>query len=246
MILRLTPTILQTGKIGDQEGTMISEDKLRRDVEDELKWEPGIDHRQIGVAIRDAVVTLVGETHSLSEKCMAEQAVERVAGVKGVANEITVSVLHEPTDDDICSAVGATMAWNACVPSDQVKVKVEKGWITLTGEVDYDYQRRACEEAVRSLRGIRGVTSLTSVKPRSPRRDIVTEIEKALSREGLHEARKITVDVANGTVTLRGSVCSCAQRNEAERTAFRSPGVTSVDNLLVVADPREDDEKVRA
>ena len=241
MILRLTPTILQTGKIGDQEGTMISEDKLRRDVEDELKWEPGIDHRQIGVAIRDAVVTLVGETHSLYEKWMAEQAAERVAAVRGVVNEITVSVPHQPTDNDMRSATAAAIAWNACVPSDRIKVKVEKGWITLTGEVDYDYQRRACEDAVRSLRGVRGVTSLTTVKRGSPPKDVVTEIEKALSREALLEGRTIAVEVSNGAATLKGCVHCYAERNEAAKTALRAPGVTSVNNLLMV-DPDEYDE----
>ncbi|HTX71177.1 MAG TPA: BON domain-containing protein [Thermoleophilia bacterium] len=218
---------------------MRSEEKLRRDVEDELEWEPSIDRQQIGVAIKDGVVTLVGETHSLSEKWMAEEAVERVAGVKDVVNEITVSLLREPTDDDLVTAALNVLEWNAQVPRGRVVASVEGGWITLAGELDHDYQRRAAEEAMKSLRGVRGVTNQTTIASWASRSDSARAIESALRRAAMLGLDEITVEISGGTVTLRGTVRSCAERRAAERIAFRCPDVTVVKNLLLLGEPVE-------
>jgi len=161
---------------------MRNDEELRRDVEEELAWEPGIDHRQIGVAIKDGVVVLVGETHSFSQRWMAERAVDRVSGVRGVVNQMRVSVTGRSADADIAGAAVNTLAWNAQVPRDSIRVEVEDGWITLTGEVEHDYQRRAAECALRSLRGIRGVTNLATVRRRSGPKDVTSRIERALRR----------------------------------------------------------------
>src|SRR6266567_95197 len=146
-------------------GSMKTDNELREEVEEELEWEPSVDERRIGVAVSDGIVTLTGEVRSYAEKWNAERAVERVEGVRGVANDIQVRVVGQRSDTDIAKAAADALAWNSLVPADRVTVRVENGWRTLRGEVDYDYGRRAAERAVRYLDGVRGVSNLISVTP---------------------------------------------------------------------------------
>jgi osmotically-inducible protein OsmY len=136
---------------------------IRADVEAELEWEPSVDEGEIGVAVRDGIVTLTGRVPSFWQKCKAERVAERVNGVRGIANEIEVQLEHERSDADIARAAADALEWDTRIPSGAVKVKVENGWVTLRGEVDHDYQRRAAERAVRHLDGVRDVTNLITV-----------------------------------------------------------------------------------
>jgi osmotically-inducible protein OsmY len=213
---------------------MKSDMDLRRDVERELEWEPSIDARRIGVTVADGIVTLTGAVGSYSEKWKAERVVERLAGVKGIANDIVVEPKAERSDTDIAKAAVDALKWNVLVPSDRVKVKVDNGWVRLTGEVAWDYQRRAAERAVRDLPGVKGITNLIAVVPGVAPEQVKKKIEEALTREALMDAKGVAVDVSGSTVTLRGTVRSWAERREAETAAWAAPGVSEVRNEISV------------
>ena len=161
---------------------MKSDSGLRRDVERELEWEPSIDERRIGVSAIDGVVTLTGEVSTYAEKWKAERTVERVAGVRGVVNELKVQLAGEYSDTDIAKAAVEALRSDVTVPADRVKVKVDKGWVTLTGDVYGDFQRRAAERAVRNLPGVRGVSNLIAIKTRAEPHDVKQKIEETLQR----------------------------------------------------------------
>ena len=209
--------------------------ELRRDVEAELAWEPSIDAAKIGVAVTKGVVTLTGEVDSYAEKYKAERAVERVVGVSGIVNEIKVDLRHERTDTDIATDAAEALRNNTFVPADQVRVIVVNGWITLKGEVAYEFQRRAAEQAVRLLRGVRGVSNLISVEPTVEPKNVKQEIEKTFQRQAMLDARNISVEVSGKEVTLRGTVHSWLERREAEKAAWAAPGVRSVKNYITVS-----------
>jgi osmotically-inducible protein OsmY len=211
-----------------------TDEQLRRDVEEELEAEPSVDAHQIGVAVKDGIVTLTGQARSFAEKWNAERAAERVEGVRGVANEIEVRLTGERSDTDIARAAADALAWNALVPEDRVKVEVSSGWVTLRGDVTYDFERRAAERAVRYLSGVRGVTNLIQIKPRVEPRDVKQQIERRLQREALLDAQNISVQVNGSEVVLRGGVRSWMEREEAERAAWAVPGITSVRNEITV------------
>jgi osmotically-inducible protein OsmY len=216
---------------------MKSDDELRRDVERELEWEPAVDERRIGVSVIDGVVTLIGHVPTYSQRWKAERTVERVEGVRGVANELEVRLAGEVTDTDIAKAAVDALSRDITVPSDQVKVKVDKGWVTLTGEVNWDFQRRAAERAVRNLSGVRGLSNLITVKPTVKPQNVKTMIEETFKREAVLDARRIDVEVSGTEVTLRGTVRSWLERHEAEKAAWAAPGVTAVHNQITVESP---------
>lgn len=213
---------------------MKSDLDLKHDVEAELEWDPSVDARQIGVTVTDGIVTLTGEVSSYAHKWNAERAAERVAGVVGIANEIEVKLIGEQTDSDIAKRAANALKWNTLVPSERITVSVDKGWLTLRGDVSYDFERRAAERAVRNLAGVRGVSNLIVVKPRVEPRDLKAKIEDTFQRQASLDAQNITVQVDGGEVILRGSVRSWVERREAEKAAWAAPGVTSVKNYITV------------
>ena len=208
---------------------------LRSDIEEELRWDSTIDARKIGVAVIDGIVHLTGEVRTYTDKRRAERAVERVDGVRGIANDIEVVLAGEHTDADIAKRAANKLDYNLTVPRGAVSVKVDNGWITLKGEVPFDYQRRAAERVVRDIPGVKGVSILISLKPSAAPTNIKGEIEKTFRRQAALDAQNIIIDVSGSTVTLRGSVRSWAERRDAERIAWAAPGVTTVKNEIRVA-----------
>jgi osmotically-inducible protein OsmY len=213
---------------------MTSDKELRQNVERELEWEPSVDERSIGVSVVDGVVTLTGEVTSYGEKWKAERAVERVIGVRGIANELTVKTPSTVTDADIAQSAVDALRAHVLVPDEDVQVRVEHGWVTLTGTVSWDYQRRAAEHAVRNLRGVKGVANTIAVQPRLEAKDIKRKIEESFERQAIFDAHRVTVDARGSEVTLRGSVHSWAERHEAEKAAWAAPGVSVVHNYITV------------
>jgi osmotically-inducible protein OsmY len=211
-----------------------TDEEIQRDVLDELKWDARIQPNEIGVSVKDGVVTLTGWVDSYLKKWTAEEVVHRVAGVKAVANDIEIKLASERTDPDIAAAAVHAIEWDAFVPSDKVKVIVSKGWVTLQGEVEWQYQREDAERVVRRLAGVKGVTNLISVKPRATATELKKRIEDALVRNAEIDARKITVEVQGSKAILKGSVRSWAEKEEAERVAWSAPGITSVDNRITL------------
>ncbi len=214
---------------------MKTDTKLRHDVEAELEWEPSVDERQIGVAVKDGIVTISGKVSSYAEKWNAERAVERVAGVRGVVDELEVHTPGSQTDADIAEAVANGLKWNSLVPDDAITFKVDHGWVTLKGQVSFDYERRAAERAVRYLPGVRGVSNLIEVAPSAKPQDIKKQIEETFRRQATVDAENVAVEATpDGEVILRGTVRSWIERHEAEKVAWAAPGVRSVKDYITV------------
>lgn len=209
---------------------------LQKTVAEELAFEPSVDAARIGVAAKDGIVTLTGIVDSYAEKIAAEHAAKRVAGVKGLASAIDVELpaFHRRSDADIAAAALNVLAWDVSVPNDAVKVQVEDGWMTLEGQVDWEYQRERAEHVVRHLTGVRGLTNLIGIKPRVSVADVKEKLRQAFARRAGVEANELDVEAANGIVTLRGHVHSWAERADATRAAFSIPGVTNVENLTTL------------
>lgn len=210
---------------------------LRQDIIDELEFEPSIDAADIGVAVEDGVVTLTGHVSTYAQRATAEDVVRRVKGVRGIAQEIEVRLFGAKSmaDDEIAKRALYTINWNTTVPKNAVLVKVQQGWVTLTGEVGWQYQRTAAAEAVRNLDGVLGVNNCIEVKPRASVSDVKKRIEDALKRNAELESNAIHVDVLNDKVILKGKVNAWAERSAAERAAWSAPGVREVEDQLEVS-----------
>ena len=215
---------------------MRSDADIKRDVEDELRWDPDVDPTDIGVAVKDGVVTLTGFVRSYYQKWEAEIAAKRVAGVVGVANDLEVRLpgVDERPDPEIARDAVAEIRIQLPVSADNIRVVVKDGWVTLEGEVEWNYQREIAENAVRPLRGVRGISNLIKVKPKVEPSELKHKIEEAFRRHAEIDAQRVTVEVNGSEVVLRGTVRSWAERQEAERVAWSAPGITKVDNRIVV------------
>jgi len=216
--------------------TTRTDEQIQLDVLQEMKWDARVQPNEIGVAVKDGVVTLTGWVDSYVKKWAAERAAQRVRGVKAIANDIELHLptAAERTDTDIAAAAARALTWDAFVPEDKVSVTVSNGWVTLKGEVDWEYQRRAAERAVRNLSGVRGVTNLITLRPRiKPSPDELKQrIQDALIRNAQIDAERISVDIAGDTVIV--TVRSWAEKQEAARVAWSAPGVRSVENNITV------------
>ena len=215
---------------------MKSDSDIKRDVEAELRFRPDIDDRDIAVKVDDSIVTLTGFAHSYPEKQRAEEAVMRVGGVCGVANDVEVRLRdgEELTDPEITRAAVAALRTDVPAASDSIKVIVHDGHITLQGTVEWNYLKEFAEHAVRRQRGVMGVTNSITVRPTVRPAEIKRRIEDAFRRSAQVDASQITVDAQGGQVTLHGRVRSWLEREEAQRTAWSAPGVTQVKNDIRV------------
>ena len=215
---------------------MKTDTQLQQDVIAELKWEPSVNAAQIGVEVKDGIVTLAGHVSSYAEKWDAERAAQRVSGVKALAIEMDVKLSgsSKRTDADIARSAENTLQWTTYLPKDSIKVMVESGWITLSGKVDWEFQRQAAAKGVRYLMGVTGVSDQIVIKPKVSLSAVKSEIEAALKRRATADAQKISVEVQGADVTLTGKVHSWSERDLARHSAWGTPGVRNVvDNMTV-------------
>lgn len=216
---------------------MKTDAELKRDVEDELDWDPAVNATALGVAVRDGVVTISGHLQTFPEKWFIQKALQRVGGIKAVALELAVRLSpdHRRSDTDVAQAADAVLKHLSSIPANAVRVMVDKGWVTLQGELEWDYQRRLVEKSISHLKGVIGVSNDISLKHRPQPPDLADRIRRALVRRAEREARHIDIRVnANGSVTLSGTVHSWPERAAAEGTVRSAPGVHWVSNQLKV------------
>jgi osmotically-inducible protein OsmY len=215
---------------------MKSDMQLQSDVLDELKWDPAVNAAQIRVEVKDGLVTLAGRVEYYAEKWAAEWAAKRVSGVKAVAVDIRVEpiALRELTDTDIARAAENSLKWHAHVPQDRIKVTVQKGWITLEGEVEKQFERETARQVVLHLAGVTGVSNQIVLKPKVEPTEVKEKIEAAFKRSAIVEAKRITVKAEGGKVILTGTVSTWEEYQDAERAAWAAPGVCEIDNRLKI------------
>ena len=215
---------------------MKTDAQIQQDVIAELKWEPAINAAQIGVEVKEGIVTLAGQVGTFGEKWDAERAAQRVLGVKALAVEVDVKLsgLSKRTDADIARAAENVLEWSTYVSKDRVKVMVETGWITLTGDVDWEYQRQAAEGAVRYLMGVTGVSNQIAIKAIASSIALKSDIEAALKRRAITDAQDILVAVNGADVTLTGTIQNWSERDLARNSAWGTPGVRNVIDKMTV------------
>lgn len=216
---------------------MKTDQQLQADVLAELKWEPAIDAAHIGVEVNNGVVTLAGHVTTFLEKWEAERAALRVNGVKALTVEIQVNLpgMHRRDDIEIATSAENVLRWSTDIPHDNIQIMVENGWVTLTGEVKWEYQRRSAAAALRHLIGLRGITNRISLKPESRMSIVKSDIDAALNRIFKGDKSKISVDVQGADVTLTGMVQSWQERELIENSIWSIPGVSHVVDKISVA-----------
>lgn len=215
---------------------MRTDSQIQSDVVAELRWDPSVGGVEIGVAVKSGVATLSGHVDSFAKKFAAIHAAERIAGVKAVADELKVLLPSDmkKTDTEIAHAIVNALTWDIEVPNEKIHARVDEGWVWLEGDVDWQYQKGSAERAVRYLTGVRGVTNLIRIKQRAFAPEVRKRIEDALKRNAELDAKRITIETADGKVVLRGTVRSWTEREDAERAAWSAPGVSIVDDQLAV------------
>lgn len=216
---------------------MKTDSQLQKDVMDELEWEPSIDHTHIGVAVASGIVTLTGQVRSFVEKMAAEKAAKRVKGVRGLAEEMTVKIANGPktSDAEIAKRVLDILAFDVTVPDDKITVKVEHGWVTLNGAVDWHYQRQAARDDAGRISGVVGVINMIEVAKLPTAFDVKDRIIQAFKRAADTDAGTINVVTDGGLVRLGGIVHSFRERQVAERAAWAAPGVTRIEDNIIIA-----------
>ncbi len=216
--------------------TSKTDTQLQQDVMAELSWEPAVNSAHIGVEVKNGIVTLLGHVDSYAEKWNAERAALKVAGVKALAVQMEVNIpsIHKRNDADIALSAENVLHWTTDVPSDAVKIMVENGWITLTGEVNWEYQRHGAESALRKLLGVKGITNKIALKPKFQFNAIKSDIEAALKRISNVDTHNIQVEVQGSDVNLKGSVHSWLEKDLIKQSVWNTPGVHNVkDNIAV-------------
>lgn len=210
---------------------------IERDVKEELQWNPDLDSSDVAVSVKDGVVTLAGFVKSYTDKYEAEAAAKRVAGVKGVANDIEVRLpsIDERPDPDIARDAVAALKSQLPISSEHIKVVVKNAWVTLEGQVEWQYQKNTAENAVRRIKGVKGVSNMILLRPRAEPSEIKRKIQEAFKRNAEVDANRIVVETEGSEVILKGTVRSWIEREEAERVAWSAPGVTKVEDRIVVS-----------
>lgn len=218
---------------------MKTDSQLQKDVMDELTWQPSIKSSEIGVSVSEGIVTLSGTVATYAQKREAEKAALRVEGVKGIAEDIVVDLPfgNKKDDSDIAKAAVNALRWDTMVPDDHIKVKVDNGWVTTEGKVDWLFQKVAVNNAISNLTGVKGVTNLVTVTPRANPEDVKKKISAAFERSATIDANNIQVENIGNKILLKGSVRSYAERLDAQRAAWNAPGVAQVENQLEVKVP---------
>lgn len=213
--------------------------QIQKDVMEELEWEPYLNSSEIGVAVKNGVVTLSGTLNSFSKKIALEKAVKRVKGVRAIAEDVEVNVTPalSKTDSEIADAVLHTLKWQTTIPDEDIYVKVEDGIVKLEGQTDWDFQRNSAKTVIENLSGVRSVINLITLKPSLNSGDIHQQINAAFERNARIDSGKIDVIVEGTTVILQGKVRSFAEKDDAETAAWLAPGVTSIENNLEVELP---------
>ncbi|MGZ8538956.1 MAG: BON domain-containing protein [Flavisolibacter sp.] len=215
--------------------------EIQKDVMSQLKWEPFVKASDIGVSVKDGIVTLSGMVDSYSKKIAAERAVKKVTGVKAIAEDIQIGVSpgYRKTDTEIAESVLHSLKWHTAIPDEKIKVKVEEGLVTLDGEVEWEYQRSSARNIINNLAGVKNVINNISVNPKIVASDVKTKISSAFHRTATIDAEKVQVEVIGSKVTLRGKVRSYAEREDAENAAWSAPGVATVENHLYLIPEEE-------
>jgi len=218
---------------------MKSDIEIQKDVIEQLKWEPFLNAAQIGVAVKNGIVTLSGQVDAYSKKILAEKTTKKVVGVKAIAEDIQVGIspVYKKTDTEIAEAVVNALKWHTMIPDEKIKVSVEDGNVKLEGDVEWEYQRNQAKTAIENLTGVRFVTNLVAVKPKITPYELQQKINSSFQRSANIDSARITAEVLGSKVTLRGKVRSFSEKEDAENAVWSAPGVVSVENKLLIEEP---------